>query len=62
MCIRDRLAYSHVAVPIADLAPYYVHPETGATLAEIAAKLPAAGVHLRQDVDLALRSTPYPRE
>jgi 2-amino-4-hydroxy-6-hydroxymethyldihydropteridine diphosphokinase len=32
----DLLAYPHVVVPLSDLAPYYVHPETGATLAEIA--------------------------
>ncbi len=33
----DLLKYGHLAVPMADVAPYYVHPETGQTLMEIAA-------------------------
>ncbi|MBN1246132.1 MAG: 2-amino-4-hydroxy-6-hydroxymethyldihydropteridine diphosphokinase [Anaerolineae bacterium] len=32
----DILTYPHVAVPLADLAPYYIHPETGQTLEDIA--------------------------
>ncbi len=48
----DLLRYAHVAVPVADLAPYYVHPETGETLAEIAAQLGTAGMQLREDLDL----------
>ncbi len=48
----DLQRYAHVAVPVADLAPYYVHPETGETLAEIAARLGAAGMQLREDLDL----------
>lgn len=35
----DILKYPHVAVPLADLAPYYIHPETGQALAEIAEAL-----------------------
>lgn len=32
----DILRFAHVAVPLADLAPDYRHPETGQKLAEIA--------------------------
>ena len=32
----DILRFAHLAVPLADLAPDYVHPETGTTLAQIA--------------------------
>ncbi len=35
----DILRFAHVAVPLADLAPEYVHPEMGQTLAQIAAAL-----------------------
>ncbi len=35
----DILRFAHLAVPLADLAPNYVHPETGATLAQIASQL-----------------------
>ncbi|MCU0522157.1 MAG: 2-amino-4-hydroxy-6-hydroxymethyldihydropteridine diphosphokinase [Anaerolineae bacterium] len=38
---------AHIAVPLADLAPYYVHPETGETLEEIAARLPKVGIARR---------------
>lgn len=34
---RDILRFAHVAVPLAEIAPDYIHPETGQTLAEIAA-------------------------
>lgn len=33
------LRYAHIAVPLAEVAPGYRHPETGETLAEIAARL-----------------------
>ncbi len=33
----DILRFAHVAVPLAEIAPDYVHPEMGQTLAEIAA-------------------------
>jgi 2-amino-4-hydroxy-6-hydroxymethyldihydropteridine diphosphokinase len=33
----DIYRYAHVALPLADLAPDYQHPETGDTLAQIAA-------------------------
>jgi len=54
----DILKYPHVAVPLADLAPYYIHPETGQTLAEIARDLMAArgpdsaGIERRDDLVL----------
>lgn len=38
----DLLLFSHVAVPVAELAPTLRHPETGATLKEIAEGLIAA--------------------
>lgn len=37
----DILRFAHVAAPLADLAPDYRHPETGETLAAIAARLPS---------------------
>lgn len=33
----DVLRYAHVAMPLAEVAPNWVHPETGSTLAAIAA-------------------------
>lgn len=44
---RDIVRFSHVARPLADLAPDYVHPEDGRTLAQIAASLPAEGLILK---------------
>jgi len=41
-----------VAVPLADLAPYRIHPETGQTLEEIADGLGRAGMRRRDDVVL----------
>lgn len=55
----DILTRAFVAVPLAEIAPEYVHPEDGRTLAEIAAgfdKL-AHGLTLRADVRL-LRDAP----
>jgi 2-amino-4-hydroxy-6-hydroxymethyldihydropteridine diphosphokinase len=48
----DLLRYAHVAIPIADLAPQYRHPETGQTLEQIAKSLPDAGLRRRPDVRL----------
>jgi 2-amino-4-hydroxy-6-hydroxymethyldihydropteridine diphosphokinase len=47
--------YPHIAVPLADLAPGYRHPETGDTLAQIAARVTAAAGQplLRRD-DISL--------
>ncbi len=43
-----------VAIPLAELDPDYIHPETGQTLAQIAHSFPPANVamHLRPDVVL----------
>jgi len=38
----DILRFAHVAVPLADLAPDKLHPETGQTLSNIAAQLMTA--------------------
>ncbi len=48
-----------VAIPLAEIAPQYVHPETGETLAAIAARFApeAAGMRRRADVVLPL---PHP--
>jgi 2-amino-4-hydroxy-6-hydroxymethyldihydropteridine diphosphokinase len=46
----DLRRYLHVAVPVADLLPDYIHPETGENLATIAARLRAAAVAGSQDI------------
>lgn len=38
----DVLRYAHVAIPLAEVAPRWVHPETGTTLAAIAAAFEVA--------------------
>lgn len=48
----DILEFSHVARPLADLAPEFRHPETGQTLAEIAENLLDDGLRRRDDVVL----------
>jgi len=35
---RDILRFAHVAIPLAEIAPDYIHPETGQSLNEIAAR------------------------
>jgi 2-amino-4-hydroxy-6-hydroxymethyldihydropteridine diphosphokinase len=53
-CIPDPevLERPFVAIPLAEIAPDYIHPETGETLAEIAARFDpkASGMRLRRDV------------
>lgn len=51
--------FAHIALPLADLAPGYRHPETGETLAEIARRVATAAgqLVLRRD-DIALCGTP----
>ncbi len=46
----DILRFAHVAVPLAEIAPDEVHPETGQTLARIAAQLDTSGMQ-RQLLD-----------
>jgi len=48
----DAARYIHAARPLADLAPDYIHPEDGRTLAEIAAALPEKGLRRRADLHL----------
>jgi dihydroneopterin aldolase/2-amino-4-hydroxy-6-hydroxymethyldihydropteridine diphosphokinase len=48
----DLVKYSHIARPLADLAPYQRHPETGQTLQEIAQALPAGGLVRRPEIVL----------
>jgi 2-amino-4-hydroxy-6-hydroxymethyldihydropteridine diphosphokinase len=48
----DGLRYAHVARPLADLVPAYVHPETGQTLLEIAGSLPEDNLEHRPDLVL----------
>lgn len=51
----DLLKFPHVAVPLADLAPDLIHPETGETLAQIAERLSAGiGKVLWQRPDVLL--------
>jgi 2-amino-4-hydroxy-6-hydroxymethyldihydropteridine diphosphokinase len=46
------LLYPHIARPLADLAPDYVHPETAASLAEIVQGLSEEGIVRRPDLVL----------
>jgi 2-amino-4-hydroxy-6-hydroxymethyldihydropteridine diphosphokinase len=47
--------FPHIAVPLADLAPDFRHPETGETLAQIADRVTAAaGQPLRRRGDISL--------
>ena len=51
----DIRRFAHVAVPLADLAPDYAHPQTGESLGEIAARLDASGMQkLEIDFDARL--------
>lgn len=42
----DILRFAHLAVPLAALAPDYIHPETGATLAQIARGFDASAMQV----------------
>jgi 2-amino-4-hydroxy-6-hydroxymethyldihydropteridine diphosphokinase len=44
--------YAHIAVPAADVAPDWAHPETGEPLREIAARLGSSGLTARPDLIL----------
>lgn len=41
---KDITRFAHVAIPLAEIAPDYVHPETGQTLRQIAAEFDSTGV------------------
>jgi GTP cyclohydrolase I len=48
----ELVRFSHIARPLADLAPRYRHPQTGETLEEIARRLPEVGMVRRPDLEL----------
>lgn len=47
---RKIVREAHLAVPLAELAPDYIHPEDGRTLRHIAQSLPQEGLVLRDDI------------
>ncbi len=49
----DLLRYAHVALPLADLVPHWVHPVTGETMAQIGARFAAVGAAFRRRDDVA---------
>jgi len=49
----DILRFAHVALPLAELAPDYLHPEKGQTLGQIAARFLPHGFILRGDIDFS---------
>ena len=53
------LERSFVAIPLAEISPDYVHPETGQTLKDIAGQFDttSAGMNRRDDVRLAIYNT-----
>lgn len=48
----ETLSQAHVAIPLADLAPGFIHPVAGVTLERIAASLDASGVRPRAELAL----------
>jgi 2-amino-4-hydroxy-6-hydroxymethyldihydropteridine diphosphokinase len=49
----DLLYFSHIAIPLAEVAPHYIHPTTGEPLSAIAVRLRVAGgIKVRRDVSL----------
>lgn len=48
----DLLRYPHIAVPMSDLAPEYVHPESGQTLSAVAESMPPVDLVPRPDIQL----------
>ena len=48
----DLLRYAHIAIPVADLAPSFRHPETGQTLLAIAQGLADSGLVPHPDIVL----------
>jgi 2-amino-4-hydroxy-6-hydroxymethyldihydropteridine diphosphokinase len=48
----DLIRYAHVAMPLAEIAPDYVHPETGQTLAQIAATLDSSSIERQAKISM----------
>ncbi|MDF1514196.1 MAG: 2-amino-4-hydroxy-6-hydroxymethyldihydropteridine diphosphokinase [Anaerolineae bacterium] len=48
----DICRFAHIAVPLAEIAPFYVHPETGQTLEAIAAQLPRDGIQVMDNIKM----------
>jgi 2-amino-4-hydroxy-6-hydroxymethyldihydropteridine diphosphokinase len=48
----DILRYAHCAVPLAEISPDTVHPETGETLRAIAGRLRTPSMRRREDLNL----------
>ena len=48
---KDILRFAHVAIPLAEIAPEYVHPEDGRRLKDIAAQFDHEGIE-RMSLDL----------
>ncbi|MCP3678218.1 MAG: 2-amino-4-hydroxy-6-hydroxymethyldihydropteridine diphosphokinase [Deltaproteobacteria bacterium] len=45
--------FVHIAIPLAEIAPYYIHPTTGEPLTVIATRLrQAGGIRVRKDIPL----------
>ena len=49
----DIIRFAHVAVPLAEIAPDYVHPETGQTLTQIAAALDSSSMVRQEKILMA---------
>lgn len=47
---KDIARFAHVALPLAEIAPDYQHPETGQSLRDIADTFDASAFQLRKDV------------
>ena len=47
---KDILRFAHVALPLAELAPGMIHPETNQSLGDIAAKIDSSGIKIREDL------------
>jgi 2-amino-4-hydroxy-6-hydroxymethyldihydropteridine diphosphokinase len=57
----DLLRRPHLAVPMAELDPEFIHPETGETLQEIAQRLmPQAEMTVREDVSAEVKKLAVP--
>jgi len=55
---RELLERPFVGIPLAEIAPDYIHPETGQSLSEIAASFSVTEADMRLRVDVSLALTP----